>query len=188
MTAVTVEYPELSGKRVELLREVAPRVRRVLVVYDSRDPSPRQGVVAARAAAAALRLTLVEREARNAEEITRALKGLDEADALLGIPGGATSAHYETMIGAANARRRPSIFQTQTQSTHHALLTYGASDADVARQAARVLDRILKGTSAGELPVERPSKLTLSINLKTAKTLGLTIPPTLLQRADQVIE
>jgi ABC-type uncharacterized transport system substrate-binding protein len=112
MTAMMFEYPELSGKRLELLRELAPRVRRVLVLYDSRDASPRQGVAAARAAATALGITLVEREVQNAEEITRGLKGLDEADALLGIPGGVTSGHYERMIGAANSKRLPSIFHT----------------------------------------------------------------------------
>ena len=188
MTAMMFEYPELSGKRLELLRELAPRVRRVLVLYDSRDASPRQGVAAARAAATALGITLVEREVKNAEEITRGLKGLDEADALLGIPGGVTSGHYERMIGAANSKRLPSIFHTRTQSTRDALLTYGASDVDVARQAARMLDKILKGTNAGDLPVERPTKLTLGINVKTAKALGLTVPTALLLRADQVLE
>ncbi len=98
MTAMMFEYPELSGKRLQLLRELAPRVRRVLVLYDSRDASPRQAVAAARAAATALGITLVEREVQNAEQITRGLKGLDEADALLGIPGGVTSGHYERMI------------------------------------------------------------------------------------------
>ncbi len=188
MTAMTFEYPELSGKRLELLRELAPRVRRVLALYDPRDASPRQGVAAARAAATALGIRLVEREVRNAGEISRGLKALDEADALLGIPGGVTSDHYETMIGAAYSKRRPSIFHTRTRSTRDALLTYGASDVDIARQAARLLDRILKGATAGDLPVERPTRLMLAINLKTAKALGLTIPPSLLQRADQVIE
>ena len=188
MTAMTFEYPELSGKRLELLRELAPRVRRVLTLYDSRDASPRQGAAAARAAATALGLTLVEREVRNAEEITRGLKGLDEADALLGIPGGVTSGHYETMIGAANTKRLPSVFHTRTRSTRDALLTYGASDVDVARQAARVLDKILKGANTGDLPVERPTRLTLVINLKTTKALGLTVPPALLLRADQILE
>jgi putative tryptophan/tyrosine transport system substrate-binding protein len=188
MTAMTFEYPELSGKRLELLRELAPRVRRVLTLYDSRDASPRQGAAAARAAATALGITLVEREVQNAEEITRGLKGLDEADALLGIPGGVTSGHHEAMIAAANSKRLPSVFYTRTQSTRDALLTYGASDIDVARQAARLLDKILKGANAGDLPVERPTKLPLVINLKTAKTLGLPIPQTLLLRADQVIE
>jgi putative ABC transport system substrate-binding protein len=116
------------------------------------------------------------------------LKVLNEADALLGIPGGITSAHYEAMIGAANAKRLPTIFHTRTRSTRDAVLTYGASDVDVARQAARVLDKILKGANAGELPVERPTRLTLAINLKTARALGLIIPPSLLLRADQVIE
>ena len=188
MTGMTFEYPELSGKRLELLRELAPRVRRVLALYDSRDASPRQGVAAARAAATALGITLVEREVRNAEEVTRGLKGLDEADALLGIPGGVTSDHYETMIGAANSKRLPSIFHTRTRSTRNAVLTYGASDVDVARQAARVLDKILKGANAGDLPVERPTRLALVINLKTAKALGLTVPPALLLRADQILE
>ena len=188
MTAMTFEYPELSGKRLELLREMAPRVRRVLTVYDSRDASPRQGVAAARAAATALGITLMEREVRNAEEIIRGLKGLAEADALLGIPGGVTSGHYETMIAAANSKRLPSVFYTRTRSTRDALLTYGASDVDAAREAARVMDKILKGASAGELPVERPMRLPLVINLKTAKTLGLIVPPALLLRADVVLE
>jgi putative ABC transport system substrate-binding protein len=188
MTALTFEYPELSGKRLELLRELAPRVRRVLALYDSRDASPRQGVAAARVAATALGITLVEREVRNAEEITRGLKGLDEADALLAIPGGVTSGHYEAMIRAANSKRRPTVLHTRIPSTRDALLTYGASDVHVARQAARALDKILKGAIAGDLPVERPMKLTLVINLKIAKVLGLTVPPALLLRADQVLE
>jgi ABC-type uncharacterized transport system substrate-binding protein len=188
MTAMTFEYPELSGKRLELLRESAPRTRRVLALYDPRDASPRQAVAAARAAATALGITLVEREVRNADEIVRGLKGLDEVDAVLGIPGGVTSGHDETIIGAANSKRRPSIFHTRTRSTHDALLTYGASDVDVARQAARLLDKILKGANAGDLPVERPTRLMVVVNLKTAKALGLTLPPTLLLRADHVIQ
>ena len=187
MTAMTFEYPELSGKRL-LLRELAPRVRRVLILYDSRDASPRQGAAAARAVATTLGITLVEREVRSAEDIARALKGLEEADALLGIPGGVTSGYHETMIAAANSKRLPSVFYTRTQSTRDALLTYGASDVDVAREAARAVDKILKGANAGDLPVERPTRLPLVINLKVAKALGLTIPPSLLLRAEQILE
>ena len=188
MTAMTFEYPELSGKRLELLRELTPRAKRVLILYDSRDASPRQGAAAARAAATALGIMLVEREVRGADEITRGLKGLDEADALLGIPGGVTSGHHQTMIAAANSKRLPSVFYTRTRSTYDALLTYGASDVDVAREAARLVDKILKGANAGDLPVERPTRLRLVINLKTAKALALTMPPSLLLRADHVIE
>jgi putative tryptophan/tyrosine transport system substrate-binding protein len=188
MTAMTFEYPELSGKRLELLRELAPRVRRVLALYDPRDASPRQGAAAARSAAAALGITLVAREVRSAAEIDRALKGLDEVDALLGIPGGVTSSHQEAMIAAANAKRLPSIFYARTESTRDALLTYGAGDTDVAREAARAVDKILKGADAGDIPVERPTKLRLIINSKVAKTMGLAIPPVLLVRADQILE
>jgi len=92
------------------------------------------------------------------------------------------------MIEAAFSKRRPSIFHTRTRSTHDALLTYGVSDIDVARQAARMLDKILKGAKPGDLPIEQPTKFELVINLRTAKAIGLTIPQSLLQRADEVIE
>lgn len=186
-TAMVFEYPELSGKRLELLREVAPQAQRVVALYDSRDASPRQAAAAARSAATALGITFVQHDVRNADEIARALKDLRETDVLLGIPGGVTTGHYEAMIRTANSRRVPSIFHTQSESTRDAVMTYGASEVDVARQAARILDKILKGANAGDLPVERPTKLTLVINLRIANALGLAIPPTLLLRADQVI-
>jgi len=188
MTALTFEYPELSAKRLELLRELGPRIRRVLVLYDPRDASPRQGVAAARAASRELGFSLVEVQVRNAREIAEGLKRLDEADALLGIPGGITSSHYEAMIGAANSRQRPAILFTHSPRTRDALLSYGASDVEVARQAARALVKIFKGANAGDLAVERPAKLTLVVNLKTAKALGITVPPALLVRADQIIQ
>lgn len=188
MTALTFEYPELSAKRLELLRDLGPGIRRVLVLYDPRDSSPRQGAAAARAAAGALGMTLIEVPVRNAQEISTGLNRLDEADALLGIPGGVTSAHYSAMIGAAHARRRPSILFTDSPATRDALLSYGTSDIEVSRQAARAVVSILKGAQAGDLPVERPAKLTLVINLRTAKLLGITIPPALALRADRLIE
>jgi putative ABC transport system substrate-binding protein len=92
------------------------------------------------------------------------------------------------MIRLANAKQRPTILFTHSPSTREALLSYGASDVDVARQAARALGKILQGANAGDLAVERPSKLTLVINLKTAKRLGITVPPAVLLRADHVIE
>jgi putative tryptophan/tyrosine transport system substrate-binding protein len=188
MTALTFEYPELSAKRLELLRDLAPGIRRVLALYDPRDSSPRQGVAAARAAAGALGFTLIEVPVRNAQDIAAGLKKLDEADALLGIPGGITSTHYATMIQAANAKQRPTILYTHSQSTRDALLSYGASDVEVARQAARALVKILNGANAGDLAVERPAKLTLVVNLRTAKALGMAVPPALLLRADRVLE
>jgi putative tryptophan/tyrosine transport system substrate-binding protein len=188
MTAITFEYPELSGKRLELLKAMVPHLRRVLVLYDSRDASPRQSVTAAREAAAPLGITLVERDARSQEEIRQGLAALDQVDALLGIPGGLTAGFYEEMIHAAHARRRPTIFHARTRTTMEALATYGTSDVNIARQAARLVEKILAGVPAGDLPIERPMKLDLSINLKTAQVLGLTIPPVLLFQADEVLQ
>ena len=186
-TAMTFEYPELSGKRLELLKEIAPRVRRVLALYDSRDPSPLQGLEAARRAAPDLGLTLVERDVRSLDEFRRALGAIDGADAYLSVPGGFPTGHYEEIVRLTIAKRLPAIFHARIGGTADALASYGASDAQVARDAARLVDKIAKGVNAGELPVERPSKLDLVIHLKTAKQIGLTIPPNVLARADRVI-
>jgi putative ABC transport system substrate-binding protein len=187
-TAMTFEYPELSGKRLELVKEIAPRVRRVLAVYDPKDPSPRQGMMAARQAAPNLGLTLVEREARGREELLRGLEAIAEADAYLSIPGGFPTGFYDEITRLTNSKRLPAMFHARMGSTMDALASYGASDAPIAHEAARLVDKILKGAKAGELPVERPTKLELVINLKTAKQIGLTIPPHVLARADRVIK
>lgn len=129
----------------------------------------------------------MERQTRSAEEITRGLEALGEVDALLAIPGGLTSAHYEEIIRAANAAQLPTMFHARTKTTTEALGSYGANDADIARQAARLVDKILNGAKTGDLPVERPMKLELVINLKAAKALRLTIPPSVLFQADQVM-
>jgi len=185
-TAMTFEIPELSGKRLELMKEIAPKMRRVLAVYDPGDPSPRQGIMAARQAASSLGLTLIEREARGPEELRRGLEAIAEADAYLSIPGGFATGFYEEITRLTNAKRVPAIFHARMGSTADALASYGASDAQIAHEAARLVDKILKGAKAGELPVERPTKFEFVINLKTAKQIGLTIPPNVLVRADKV--
>jgi putative tryptophan/tyrosine transport system substrate-binding protein len=187
-TAMTFEFPELSGKRLELLKEIAPTVRRVLAVYDPRDPSPRQGIEAGRLAAQNLGLTLNEREARTLDEFYRGLKALDHSDAYLSVPGGFPTGYYHEIIRSTNVKRLPAIFHARMGSTVDALASYGASDAQVAQDAARLIDKIVKGANAGELAVERPSRLDFVINLKTAKQIGLTIPPNVLARADRVIK
>jgi putative tryptophan/tyrosine transport system substrate-binding protein len=187
-TAMTFEHPELAGKRLEILMQLLPRVRRVLILYDPRDGSPRRGAKAARQAASNLGLTLLEREARISEDITRGLQDLGEADAFLSVPGGLPTGYYKEIINAANAKKVPTIFHASTGSTKKALISYGTSDADIARQAARHVAKILKGTKAGDLPVERPTNLDLVINLRTAKQLGITIPPSIRYRADKVID
>ena len=167
---------------------MVPQLRRVLAFYDPRDASPTQGAAAARQAARELRITLLVREVRSREEITQALSGIGDVDAFLGIPGGLPTGQYREIIGAANSKRIATMFHARTGSTRDALASYGASDAVIARQAARVIDKILKGADAGKLPVERPTTLELTINLKTAKQIGLIIPPNVLARADKVIK
>ena len=186
-TGMTFEYPELSGKRLELLKEMAPRMRRVLAIYDPRDDSPKQSIAAAREAAPKLGLTLIERETRSREDGRQALKAMSDVDAVLAIPGGQPGADSKDIIRAANAKRLPTIFHARTGNTGEALASYGANDVEIARQAARLVDKILQGTKAGEIPVERPTKLEFIINLKTAKQIGLTIPANVLARADRVI-
>jgi putative ABC transport system substrate-binding protein len=188
MTGMTFEYPELSGKRLEILKELAPRARRVLVLVDPRDASPRQSVAAARQAAAGLGFVLVEREVRGPEELARGLEALGDVDAVLGIPGGFPSAHAAEIIRRAHARRLPTIFPTRTAETDAAIVTYGASDVAAARQAARLVDKILKGAQAGELPIERPVTIEFTLSVKSARALALAIPPMLLQRVDRLIE
>ncbi|MBI4525352.1 MAG: ABC transporter substrate-binding protein [Deltaproteobacteria bacterium] len=187
-TALTFEYPELSGKRLEILKEMVPRIRRVLAIYDPRDASPLQGLTAARETAPKLGITLLDRETRSREDIGRALEMLGKVDGFLGIPGGIPTGHYQAIIRAANTKRTATIFHAHSGSTFEALASYGSSDTGIAREAARLIDKILKGANAGELPVERPTKLELVINLKTAKQIGVTIPPNVLARADKVIK
>ncbi|MDP2375856.1 ABC transporter substrate-binding protein [Reyranella sp.] len=187
-TAMTFEFPELSAKRLEFLKELAPSARRVLTLYDPQDVSSMQSIAVARATAPTLSLALLERKVRSAAEVARALEALDEADAFLAIPGGVTTGHFSEIIHAANAKRIPTFIHSRTALTINALASYGASDVNIARQAAKLVDKIVKGAKAGDLPVERPSRLEFVINLETARTLGLTIPTSLLGRADEIIE
>ena len=163
-TGMTFEYLGLSGKRLELERGAeSPQS------FDDVRPARRfaqTGVAAAKDAAPKLGIALIERRTRSSEEIIQALKALSDADAFLAIPGGQPTAHYKEIIQAANAKRLPTIFHARTGSTQDALATYGANDSEIARQAARLVDKILKGTRAGEI-AERPTKLQFIINLKT---------------------
>ena len=102
---------------------------------------------------------------------------MSEVDAVLAIPGGFPSAHYVRVIREANARGIATLFPTRTDATADALVTYGAKDDEVARDAARLVDKILRGAKAGELPIERPEKLRLVINLKTARKLNFEVSP-----------
>ncbi len=188
LTGMTFEFPELSAKRVELLKEIAPAASRVGIVYDARDSSSRQGFAAAKEATTQLGMHLVEIDveslSRNGNAATRANK----LDGLILIPGGGISTVIELAVKLAAMQRIVSVVWVRNEATRDAILSYGVSDVDMARNAARLVVRVLNGRPAGDMPIEQPTKFELVINMKTARALGLTVPQSLLLRADEVIQ
>jgi putative ABC transport system substrate-binding protein len=187
VTGMSLATPELAGKRLELLKEVVPKLTRVTVLGDlSRQLEIRQTQDAARA----LGLTVALVEFTRAEGLDRALGEVSDArpEALLVLNSAVTSTHRARIIDFALKNRVPVVSNTSDWALRGALMIYAPSLVDSCRRAAAYVDKILKGANPGELPIEQPTKFELMINMKTAKALGLTVPPALLLRADQVIE
>jgi len=183
--------PELSGKRLQILREVVPGLSRVAFLWN---PDIRGAVLAYKEtqdAARSLHLQLQSVEVSHADDLDRALSELTtgRAEALI-VPGlnPVAYANRGRIARFAQRNRLPSMYGTRDFADAGGLMTFGPSAADLWRRAATFVDKILKGAKPGDLPVEQPTTFELVINLKTAKALGLNIPPSLLARADQVIE
>jgi putative ABC transport system substrate-binding protein len=182
---------ELSGKLVQMLVEILPGIKRVGVVRNTNNPgasalSLRETEAAIRALG--LQIEVVDAEA--AEEYDSAFERL-RAQGVGGVvllPDGALVKHRGRIAELALKARLPTVFQRRENAEAGGLLSYGSDLSDLLRLSATFVDRILKGAQPAELPVEQPTKFTLAINLKTAKSLGLEIPLTLLARADEVIE
>ena len=180
---------ELVPKRMEIFRELVPRLRRVLLVYDATNAKAIRRLGVHRDAARRLGLTLVERPVRTEEEARAVIGGAQksEVDGLfdprlptLNIPG--------LLMELALQRGMPTMFYDSFFVDRTGLASYGANGYELGRQAARLVEKILKGAKPADLPVERPTKFGLVLNLRTAKELGLTIPQSLLLRADRVIQ
>lgn len=187
ITGMTFEFPELTAKRLELIREIMPRARRIAVLYDRRDASPRLAYAVAVKAAQRLGLTLVELSVQDVQLNALAVSG-GGFHGLLVIPGGAVASVAERVIDQAHREGAITVVSTRSEITRNALLSYGASDVDVAREAARLVDRIAKGHRPADLPVEQPTKFELVVNVRLAKAVGINIPSSILLRADKVIE
>jgi putative ABC transport system substrate-binding protein len=189
ITGMTSFASELAGKRLELLREATPRVSRVALLWNPPGSSP-DFMKDTQMAARSLGVTLQSVEIRTADDFERAfasvLKG--RAEALAVGSGQFLFAHQRGVVDFAFKNRLPSIYAWKDPVSAGGLIAYGVNIPHVYRRAAYYVDRILRGAKPGDLPVEQPTKFDLVINLKTARALGLTIPPALLQRADQVIE
>jgi putative tryptophan/tyrosine transport system substrate-binding protein len=183
-------FGDVLAKRVELLKEVMPHLERLLLVFDPADPVSLQELATVRAAANGLQLQVVERAARTAADIERVFtQAHRERIQAAVVVSGLLTRFPSLMIRLAAERRLAIPGHRKEWAEQGALFSYGADYFSVGRiDAARLVDRMLKGTKPAALPVEQIARLELVINLKTAKALGLTVPPSLLQRADRVIE
>ena len=190
VTGLTVISPDLLGKRLELLKEVVPKVSRVALLRNPDNPADAAMLREVEAAARALGVRLQTLEARNHQEIERAFAAMirERAGALLILPDGIFLTQRRQIAELAAKGRLPSIMGTSDYPAAGGLMAYGANYRDLVRRAATFVDKILKGAKPADLPVEQPTTFELIINLKTAKALGLTISQSLLGRADQVIQ
>jgi ABC-type uncharacterized transport system substrate-binding protein len=173
-----------------LLKELAPKASRVAVLYNPADRSNVLVLKELQESASPLGLTLQPLEVREPGEFEGAFAAIarERARAMFGAAGVLTFAHKEVLVSLAAKRRIPAMWGHRQFVDAGGLLSYAVNFYDQIRRTAIYVDRILKGAKPADLPVEQPTKFELVINLKTAKALGLTIPPSLLQRGDQVIE
>ena len=191
VTGITMIAPDLVGKQLELLKEAVPKLSRVALLWNPDNPGSAPQLVQAEIAARALAVRLQALEARNPQEIDNAFAAMtrERAGALLLLADAILGLNQRDQIAALAAKARlPAIYGVTEYAQAGGLMVYGANLLDLERRAATYVDRILKGANPADLPVEQPTKFELTINLRTAKAIGLTIPPSLLQRADQIID
>jgi len=191
VTGLSSMSPELSGKRLELLREVVPGLSRVAIIWNPDVRGAMYDYRETEGAARSLRLQLQSVEVPRAEDFDRAFSAItkDRAQALV-LPTGnpVAFANRGQIASFAQKNRLPSIYGAKEYVDDGGLMSYGPSLPDMFRRAATFVDKILKGAKPADLPVEQPTKFELVINLKTAKQIGVTIPPSVLARADKVIK
>ena len=182
--------PDLVGKQLELLKEVVPKLSRVALLGNPDNPGTMPMVRSAQDAARALGVRLQPLAARDPSEIDNAFAAIttERAGAVIVLADTVLLNHRTRIADYAIRRRLPTVFGFREFAEAGGLLAYGPSLADGYRRAATYVDKILKGGKPADLPVAQPATFELVINLKTAKALGLTIPPAMLQRADKVIE
>ena len=190
ITGLSAIAPDLEGKRLELLREVVPHLAHVAFFLNPANEFHTVSLRQALAAAQALNITLQPREVRKSEDLDAAFAAIvkEKPDGLLILADRIFLHNRQRMMDFATEHRLPSVNAYRELVEAGGLTSYGPSYEEMHRRAADYVDRILKGARPGDLPVEQPTRFTLIVNLKAAKTLGLEVPPTLLARADEVIE
>jgi putative ABC transport system substrate-binding protein len=173
-----------------VLKEIVPKVSRVAVLRNPANPARPPQLREAEAAARALGVRLQTLEARSPQEIDRAFAAMtrERAGALVVLTDSIFTNQRRQIAELAAERRLPAVYGNSEHAEVGGLVAYSANFLDLERRAATFVDKVLKGAKPGDLPVEQPTKLELVVNLRTAKAIGLTIPPSLLQRADQIID
>src|SRR5262245_16241656 len=190
ITGLSNLRPDLSGKRLELLKDTVPRLTRVAVLATAATPGTAQTVKETELAAGTVGMQVSYVEVAAAKDIDMAFRAAStaRADAVLVLASPILLSHRGQVTDLAMKHRLPAMYYTMEFVLGGGLMSYGASALDLFRRAASYVDKILKGAKPSDLPVEQPTKFDLVINLKTAKALGLTIPPSLSARADQGID
>jgi ABC-type uncharacterized transport system substrate-binding protein len=190
ITGLSTLSPELSGKRLELLKEIVPKLSRVAVLGTSTNASAAQELRETELAAGALAVKVQYLDVRGPKDIEAAFRaaGKERADAVIVLGGPVLASQRTQIVDLVVQSRLPAIYQNRRIVEVGGLMSYGVNYTDLDRRAATYVDKILKGAKPADLPVEQPTKFELVINLKTAKQIGLTIPPNVLARADKVIK
>ena len=190
LTGVTLQAVDLAGKRIELLKEAAPRVSRLAAFVNPLHPGEDEEFRASQIAAQHLGLTLRQFSVRTVAEVNAALEAMarDHVDGIVAFSNALIMSQRNGIAEFAARYRVPTISGWEDFAIDGNLMTYGPDLQDIGRHVAMYVDKVLKGAKPADLPVEQPRKPQLVINLKTAKALGLTIPPSLLLRADRVVE
>ena len=190
ITGLSALFPELSGKRLELLKEILPRLSRVAVLGTSTQPGNAQALKEVELAARALRVQLQYLDVLNPKDVEIAFRAASKgrADAVLVLVGPVFNSHRIQVADLAVKNRLPAVYGQPQYVEDGGLLSYAPNYSDLFRRAATYVDKILKGAKPADLPVEQPTKFEFIINLKAAKQIGLMISPNVLARADKVIK
>jgi ABC-type uncharacterized transport system substrate-binding protein len=189
LTGMSSVSEDLVGKRLALLKETIPKLSRVAVLLDPSDPSNVSSFKEIETTAKPMGVQVQALEVQRADEFESAIRSAAQtrAGGILILPTALLTAHRKQIGELAMSNRLPSMFATSQYMDSGGLMSYGPDHSDLSRRAATYVDKILKGAKPADLPVERPMKFELCINLKTAKQIRLTIPPNVLARADKVI-
>ena len=188
LTGLSINSADLGGKRLEILREIVPKLTRVAVLWHPENPTNPVQLKAAEAAARIVGVPLQSLPVRGPDDFEAAFKAARGAGGLLQLDGALFTTHRTRLAELAVRSRLPAVYGFREHAEAGGLVSYGVDLPDLYRRAAIYVDKIVKGTKPADLPVQQPTKFELVINLKTAKALDLTIPQSLLLRADQVIQ